>query len=157
MKKVRPVAMAMVMVMLMTILSSCSSAGITDNIVKEDDPWYESTRFQLTPAYKETDSVSDTLVCAGKDNLFLMYCFSTNGWASSTTYLDTYDLEGNMISRQTVFCPELDDFRVMRIYSAGCSPDGKTMQAVVWFNKGAEHLTTFIDIDTQSGAVTNIE
>ena len=157
MKKVRPVAVAMVMVMLMTILSSCSSARKADNVVKEDDPWFESTRFQVIPAYSMTDMVGDTKLCAGKDSLFSIYCFSSDGWGSSTAYLDTYDLEGNMTSRQKIYCPELNDFRVMRIYSVGCSSEGETINAAVWFNTGTEHLTAILDIDTRSGAVSNIE
>ena len=67
MKITRPVAVAMVIVMLLSILSSCSSFRNNPDIVKEDDPWYETTRIELNRNMKPTDSVADSVLCTCKD------------------------------------------------------------------------------------------
>ena len=130
MKKVRPFAMTMVMVMLLTILSSCSSVTKADNVVKEDDPWYETTGIKLEKNLKPTDEVADTVVCTCEDRFFYAYCYSGSNWATSTTKLDSYDYEGNLLSSLTITCPSVDEFRIGRVYSLSASPDGKTIDVL---------------------------
>ena len=61
MGKFKPVAITMVIVMLVTMLASCSSAKKGDNVVKEDDPWYETTRIKLEKGLKPNEDVADAV------------------------------------------------------------------------------------------------
>ena len=125
MKKIKPVALAMAAVMLMTMLVSCSSEKKSSNVVKEDDPWYESVKFKLDKDVKANDDV-DTGVCTSNDSIFALYCASGDTWGSSRTVLDTYDFEGNMVSRQKVSLP--DNLYVQRIYALKSDSEGKVLR-----------------------------
>ena len=157
MKKVRPFAMTMVMVMLLTILSSCSSVTKADNVVKEDDPWFESTRFEITPEVGKNDQMGQCGICASDDRIFSVYCYSGDLWASSRTMMDIFDLEGNLIDRQEITCPEIPGFHIMNVYSLVASPDGKKLKAGVWYNAEGERGIVFVDVDTDSGKVSDMK
>ena len=47
MGKTRFFAIVMAIVMLAPMLMSCRAGKSKNNIVKADDPWYESTRFKI--------------------------------------------------------------------------------------------------------------
>lgn len=154
MKKIKPVALAMAAVMLMTMLVSCSSVKKSSNVVKEDDPWYESVKFKLDKDVKANDDV-DTGVCTSNDNIFALYCASGDTWGSSRTVLDTYDFEGNMVSRQKVSLP--DNLYVQRIYALKSDSEGKVLNTILQVNSPGRHGAVFADVDTKTGIVSNIE
>ena len=154
MKKIKPVALAMAAVMLMTMLVSCSSEKKSSNVVKEDDPWYESVKFKLDKDVKANDDV-DTGVCTSNDNIFALYCASGDTWGSSRTVLDTYDFEGNMVSRQKVSLP--DNLYVQRIYALKSDSEGNVLNTILQVNSPGRHGAVFADVDTKTGIVSNIE
>ena len=122
MKHVRPVAMAMSIVMLLTMLSSCSSVKKSGNVVKEDDPWFESTRFELEPDMpKHLNLPPSEVMCASDDRFIHAYCYTTDQWMTSKTKLDIYDFEGKLISRHEI--PSKDGFFIYQFCSISASPD----------------------------------
>ena len=157
MKMIRPAAFVMTAVMLMTMLSSCSSGKKKKNVVKEDDPWYESTRFQLDNDMGDNVSLgATTCVCSSDDRIFSVYCFSHDAWGSARTVIDTYDLEGKRINRRDVTCP--DDYYVTLLYSLSAAPDGKTIDAIVNLNSNTNpHKQAFVTIDTETGNVSDVK
>ena len=155
MKKVRPVAMAMVMVMLLTLFASCSSVTKADNVVKEDDPWYGSTRFEITPNVNKSFWMGPSNICTSDDKIFFVYTYSGDMWASSKTVMDVYDFDGNLVNSQEVSCPEIQGFHIMNMYSLVADPAGKTLRSGVWYNANGQSGIVFIDIDTGNGTVSN--
>ena len=57
MGKTRFFAIVMAIVMLASMLTSCKSGTIGRNVVKEDDPWYDTVRFKLERDLKPTDEI----------------------------------------------------------------------------------------------------
>ena len=47
MKNKRLIALTLSAVMFVSMLTSCINAKKSDKVVKEDDPWFESTRFDI--------------------------------------------------------------------------------------------------------------
>lgn len=155
MRKIRFPAVVMAIVMLMPALMSCRSVKTSENVVKEDDPWYETTRFKLDKDIKKYETLGDTGVCSSDDRLFSIYPLTKDMWGSNRTVLDTYDLSGNLLERKELSCP--DGFRVQSIYDASSDPEGKTIYAGVYLNSSGKRFQAFIDIDTETGAVSNIK
>ena len=155
MKHVRPVAMAMSIVMLLTMLSSCSSVKKSGNVVKEDDPWFESTRFELEPDMpKHLNLPPSEVMCASDDRFIHAYCYTTDQWMTSKTKLDIYDFEGKLISRHDI--PSKDGFFIYQFCSISASPDGKTINAIAYLNsETVEGYHAFVTIDAESGNITD--
>ena len=74
MRKSRMPAAAMAIVMLMPMLMSCSSGKKSSNVVKADDPWYETTRFQLEKDLQPYSEEGGSLIGTSDDKIFYMYC-----------------------------------------------------------------------------------
>lgn len=157
MKKIKPAAVVMSAIMLLTMLSSCSSGKKSKNVVKEDDPWYDSTRFQIKDDIKKNASLGTTSgLCSSDDKIFSLYCFSYDSWGSANTKLDTYDLEGNLLNRTDV--SGADDYYISMLYSLSSDPEGKTIDAIVNLNSYTKpHIWAFVTIDTETGVVSNIK
>ena len=154
MRKIKITAVVLAVTMLMPILTSCSSGNKATTVVKEDDPWYESTKFKLNRDIRENEAEGNSVVCSSNDRVFSMYCSSGDLWATTRTVLDAYDLEGNLANRVEVSPPE--GYYVTSIYSMSADPDGKTVNAAVYLNEAKDHGAAFVSIDTQTGELTKI-
>lgn len=155
--KVRPISFVMALILLITMLPSCSSVKKGSNVVKADDPWYETTRFKLEKNLKPTDQEADSVLCAGDDKLFFAYCYSGDMWGTSITKLDTYDYDGNLIGSRKITCPSLNGFRIGRIYSLSSNPDGKTIDAILYYQSDSSRGHAFAKIDIETGIVSDIK
>lgn len=147
--------MAMSIVMLVTMLSSCKSVKKSSDIVKEDDPWFESTRFELQSEMPKNLSLpASEVMCASEDKLIHAYSYTLDQWYHSHTKLDTYDFDGNLLSRNDITFK--DDYVIYTFYSITCTPDGKTATAIAYINsETAEGHQAFLTIDLESGNVTD--
>ena len=155
--KIRPISFVMALILLITMLPSCSSVKKGSNVVKADDPWYETTRFKLEKNLKPTDQEADSVLCAGDDKLFFAYCYSGDMWGTSITKLDTYDYDGNLIGSRKITCPSLNGFRIGRIYSLSSNPDGKTIDAILYYQSDSSRGHAFAKIDIETGIVSDIK
>ena len=156
MRKFRFLAAAMAIVILMPMLMSCSSGKKSSNVVKADDPWYETTRFRLDTDMKAYSQVGGTQICASDDRIFFLYCFSNDMWGSSKTILDVYDFEGNRAGHHAIEYPEGIYFT--SVYSMTVDPEGKQINAVVHYGSGVVQPDfAFITIDAETGEVTNLK
>ncbi|MBP5654243.1 MAG: extracellular solute-binding protein [Clostridiales bacterium] len=154
MRKIKITAAVLAVTMLMPILTSCSSGNKATTVVKEDDPWYESTKFKLNRDIRENEAEGNSVVCSSNDRVFSLYCSSGDLWATTRTVLDAYDLEGNLANRVEVSPPE--GYYVTSIYSMSADPDGKTVNAAVYLNEAKDYGAAFVSIDTQTGELTKI-
>lgn len=156
MKKTKLLAAAMAVIMLMPMLMSCSSDKKKNNVVKAEDPWYESVRVKINKDIREGEQEGLSQICTSNDNIFYMYSLSPDRGGSSRTVLDKYDLNGRLVDRKKVICPE--DYYIMQIYSLTSDPEGKTLNAVVWYHSGGGFNDfRFVDINTDTGKISNIK
>ncbi len=156
MGKIRFLSAVVAIAMLMPMLTSCKSGKIGKKVVKEDDPWYESTRFELSQDLEQYNYIGGAYeLCSSTDKVFYLYCFSKDGWATTTTVIDTYDFDGNMVSRTYVSYP--DEVTITNIEAVHADPEGKTISAVVEFYTDTSYGPAFIDIDTETGKTSNMK
>ena len=156
MGKIRFLSAVVAIAMLMPMLTSCKSGKIGKKVVKEDDPWYESSRFELAQDLGQFDMIgfADGF-CAGDDKLFYIYNFTTDRWATSKTYIDTYDFDGDLVKRTRVSYPE--GFRLDYINTVHTDSEDKTIKAIIDMSYNDYYGPAFIDIDTETGKISNIK
>ena len=156
MKKLKLLAGVMAAVMLLPMFSGCSKTKEVSNVVKADDPWYESVRIKIDRDIKANEEPGMNGTCLSKDYIFDLYCMSPDRGGSSRTVLDIYDFNGKLLSRKGVKCTE--DFNIMNIYSLTSDPDGKKINAAVWYHSvSGKNDYKFVDIDTESGEVIDVK
>ena len=156
MGKVKISAVVLAAVVLVTMFSSCFTSTIRGSkTVKEDDPWYESTKFEMVGDIGIGEEAGDCNLCESKDKIFSLYCVTWDKWCNTRTVLDAYDYEGNLLSRLEVTLPE--DIQVGSVYNSTVDPEGKTVSAIVnlWYPTYTD--PAFIEIDAESGKVTKIK
>ena len=155
MRKAKLLAAVMAVIMLMPMLMSCSSDKKKNNVVKDDDPWYQSARIKIERDIRENEQEGQSGMCMSNDRIFYMYSLTADRGGSSRTVLDIYDFEGRLVSRKNVECTE--DNCIMSTYSLTSDPEGKTLNAAVWYHSmSGKKGYNFLDIDTESGKVTNV-
>ena len=156
MRRTRFLAVTMAAVMSVSMFTSCkASAKKGAKVVKEDDPWYESTRFELMKDIDKGNSGCTVDICVSNDRIFSLYCVSPDLWNTSRTVLDTYDFEGNHLSRRDITFP--DKHHLIEVTGSYADPEGKTITAVVEFADRIDGEAAFVEIDTESGKVTGME
>ncbi|MBO4578961.1 MAG: extracellular solute-binding protein [Clostridiales bacterium] len=156
MKKVKLLSLTMAAVVLMTTLTSCfTSTKKGKTTVEEDDPWYESTKFEMVRDISIGEEGSNSYLSVTDDRIFSLYCVTADKWCSARLVLDIYDYEGNMLTRHNVTVPE--NITIDNLYSSSVDPEGKTITAVVDTFQTNHTEVDFIDIDTESGTVTSIK
>ncbi len=156
MKITKTLATAMVIIMLMPLLMSCSSPFKRQStVVKADDPWYESTMFKIDKQIRANETLEDTCLCASDEKIFAVYTLSSGQWSSSRTVIDTYDLYGNRMSRKDISCPE--DKNILRIYSIRSDPKGTAIDAAVVYLGVGDDGPMFTSIDPETGKMTNVK
>ena len=156
MRRTRFLAVTMAAVMSVSMFTSCkASAKKGAKVVKEDDPWYESTRFELMKDIDKGNSGCTVDICVSNDRIFSLYCVSPDLWNTSRTVLDTYDFEGNHLSRRDITFP--DKHHLIEVTGSYADPEGKTITAVVEFADRIDGEAAFVEIDTESGKVTGMK
>ena len=156
MGKVKFLAAALAAIMLMPIFTSCSAAGKKGTVVvKENDPWYESFRVKINKDIRSDEDENISAVCTSEDKIFYLYSLFHKTACTNRAVLDTYDFDGNLVSRKELICE--DDAEVHHVYYLNADPDGKTLQAAVgYYVPGNIVDEKFIDIDVESGKVSNV-
>ena len=155
MKTKKTFAIAMVIVMLMPLVMSCSPFRKQAVIVKADDPWYESTMFEIEKDIRANDTFESSSICASDEKIFSVYTTSQGGWSTSRTVVDTYDLYGNRLNRKDIICP--DDLDILCVYSISANPEGTALNAVVVYLTLGKNGTMFTRIDPETGKMTNVK
>ena len=122
MRKIKLLAVALAVAMLMPMLMSCQAGKNKDNVVKADDPWFETTKFEMKKDIHQYEQVAEARICTSNDKVFTLYPLSQDKWGSARTVLDTYDFEGNLISRKELSCSE--DCFFPCVYSISSDPEG---------------------------------
>ena len=155
MNKIKAIAAGMAAVMSVSLLASCAGGAGSKTVVKEDDPWYESSRFLLERDQLLSEFIEGSCVAANDDNVFYLYSLydmdATDDYRR--TVLDTYDNSGKLISSK-----EIDDsaFNVISgVKDIRVSDDGKTADVIstTWGNQTFQ--TSRLTIDLESGKVTD--
>ena len=157
MGKVKLLAAALAAVMLMPLFTSCSASGKKGTkVVKEDDPWYESFSVKIDKDIRADEEENISKICTSKDKIFYLYSLFHKTACTTRTVLDTYDLEGNLLSRKKITCE--DNATIHHIRYLDSDPDGKTLKAAVEYCPPGKIIDDmFVDIDVESGTVSNVK
>ena len=154
MRKTKLLAVTMAAVMSMSMFTSCKASSKKGaNVVKEDDPWYESTKFELERGFKKDEYDICNDYCVSNDRIFSLYGVTPDNWTTTRTMLDTYDYEGNLIKRQKITLPE--NLMIFDVCGSSVDPEGKTIKTVIQFM--ADRSSAFVEIDIESGTVTSMK
>ena len=94
MKNKRLIALTLSAVMFVSMLTSCINAKKSDKVVKEDDPWFESTRFDIDSEIPSGALTDYSQISVSNDKIYYTYLYTTDMFGSTHTCLDTYDLNG---------------------------------------------------------------
>lgn len=157
MRKLKLLAFAMVLIMLAPMLMSCSKGKEKSIVVKEDDPWYESTRFVLDKDVGTSEFVEGSAcICAGDDRLYSLYTVYNNGdneeLKRRRTLLDVYDDGGTLLNRVEV--NNSGRYEISGILALKADPEGKTLETVASLWAPGGFVTGMIAIDTETGEVS---
>lgn len=157
MRRAKLLAVLMAFILLVPAFTSCTKpGGKGNNKVKADDPWYETTKFEMKKDIHQYEKVKEAEICTSDDKVFSIYPLSRDMWGSARTVLDTYDFEGNLINRKEIKCP--DEYFIPLVYSISSDPEGKTLKAALFLNYyGERFYAAFADIDAETGEISNIK
>ena len=155
MKKIKFLALVLCIAILLPVFTSCKAVTSAGNVVKEDDPWYECTKFELDKNVEKEDDIQGSSIYVSDDRIYNIYV-KFHGWAWVKTFLDSYDFDGNLVGRQEITSNELDEFRISTIYAFDLDDDGKTMHLIAYINASGKLGPVFADLDSETGLVSNI-
>jgi hypothetical protein len=155
MNKIKTIAAGMAAIMSVSLLASCAGGAGSKTTVKEDDPWYESSRFLLERDQKFSEFMEGSCVGASDNNIYYLYSlYDMEGTDDyRRTVLDTYDNSGKLISSK-----EIDDsaFNVISgVKDIKVSDDGKTADVIASTWGSQAFHTSRLVIDLESGKVTD--
>ena len=155
MKRLKAIAIVLAVSMLQPLLMSCSASG-KEAVVKEDDPWYESIRFELDQEQLSTEMMQGSVVSYSNGKIYNIYSLInlTDFDDYRRTLLDTYDEQGNLLSRTRLTDPSgytLDDIRSFKPDS-----EGKTAEAISGVFSTGAFETAIVTIDLTTGETSNV-
>lgn len=156
MKTLKLSALVMAVVFLIPLLLSCSKGKNADDLVKENDPWYISYRFELDPDVSATEMVSGNAVCYNKGSVYHLYVLTDISDYDDyrRAMLDTYDLEGNLVNRIKLSNP--GDYPIISIDAIRAGQDANTAEAAVSLYSTDGFRNALVNIDLTSGEMSNV-
>ena len=151
MRNKKTIALALAVSILVPMFTSCAKSSTKNVIVKEDDPWYESVRFDLETDKLPSEMLDCSIVTYENDRLYHLYCLTNLSDYDNyrRTMLDTYDSNGNILSRIKITEP--GNYSITKIDSIKPGKDGNTAEAVAELFGPAGFETGIITIDLISG------
>ena len=154
MKNKRSIAIIMTIVMLLPMLTSCSDSKKSSKVVQEDDPWYDSTKFKIDSDIPTGAMTDLSQVCVSEENIYYTYLYTQDLWGSTTSYLDTYDLEGTKIDHVQIVYPE--GIRINRFFSISDDAESGGINAIVLMFSGGKSNAAELTIDKKTGDISNV-
>ena len=154
MMKEKAVSSLLAVCLFATVLVSCTKTG-KEQVVREDDPWFESTRFELDTDQKATEMMESSIVsyCNGK----VYHLYSLTNLADYDDYrrtmLTTYDEHGNELSSIRLEDPV--NYVLSSIIAVRPDADGKTLEAAAEVFAPGYFANAICKIDIESGKVTS--
>ena len=150
MKRLRAAALTMAVLMLIPQLLSCSKRN-KETTVKEDDPWFESVRFELQSDQLPTEMLESSAVSYSSGKIYHIY--SLTNLADLDNYrrslLEIYDESGNLLSRSTIKDP--DGYAINCIEGFKPDSEGKTAEAIAELFAPGSFETGLVTIDLNTG------
>lgn len=143
----------MAVVMAQPLLLSCT-AKKKELVVNEDDPWYESCRFNLETDQLDTELLEGSVVSYTNGKLYHLYSLiNIEDYENyRRSLLDTYDEKGNLLNRISLKNP--GSYELNRVLAIR-PKDGNKAEAVAdLFAKGGFE-NAVVDIDLETGDVTD--
>ena len=154
MKNKRFMAVIMTVVMLFPVLTSCAKAKNSANLVKEDDPWFDSTKFAIESDIPSGAWSDFSQICVSGDRIYYTYIYSEDLWATSKAFLDTYDLEGTKLDHVQIVYPE--GYKFNRIFTISEDTESDGISAIVLLNENGKVHAACLTIDKETGETSNV-
>ncbi|MDO4421118.1 MAG: hypothetical protein Q4C15_03620 [Eubacteriales bacterium] len=147
----RITALALAVSMLAPMITSCAKSNTKNIVVKEDDPWYESVRFDLETDKLPSEMIDSSVVTYGNDKLYHLYSLTNLSDFDNyrRTMLDTYDSNGNLLNQIKVTDP--GNYSITMINNIKPGKDGNTAEAIAELFGASGFETAIITIDLISG------
>ena len=155
MKRLKVIAVVMAVAMLQPLLMSCSVKN-SDAVVKEDDPWYESIRFELDQEQLPTEMMQGSVVSYSNGKIYNIYSLINLADFDNyrRTLLDTYDEQGNLLSRTRLSDPS--NYTLNSIQGFKPDSEGKTAEAIAEVFSPGSFETAIVTIDLTTGEASNV-
>ena len=151
MSKMRVAAMLMSVALILSATScKLNSKKSGQTTVKKDDPWYDSSRFELQFQVGDKEMIDSYEIQYINGKILVPYtCMNTETYVD-TTKLNIYDEQGNCQKSLTLSCPDFPNIQM--INGMILSEDGKTaLFAVSGFRKEFEAFFITFDLETGKG------
>ena len=155
MNKIKAIAAGLAAIMSVSLLASCAGGIGSATVVKEDDPWYDSSRFLIERDKNPSEFIQGKCVAASDEYVYYLYSlYDVVNWeACRRTVMDTYDYSGKLVSRK-----EIDDssFNVIDVVQdIRLCDDGKTAEliAVTWGDQSFQSAR--LTLDLENAKITN--
>ena len=155
--KTRAVAVFLSVVLIMSFAVSCKSKEIVlDNtVVRAEDPWYETTRFNIGYSFSSEEIGEDSYVFYNDDKVYvtnLAYDFETY---ERKAVFRIFDDEGNKVSELNIFAE--DHLQIDSFYSIVPGKDGTSADVIIdVFGLGSGFEVCTAKMNFITGAVTDI-
>ncbi|MBR4430668.1 MAG: carbohydrate ABC transporter substrate-binding protein [Clostridiales bacterium] len=155
MKRLKALAIVLAVSMLQPLLMSCS-ANNRDAVVKEDDPWYESIRFELDQEQLPTEMIQGSVVSYSNGRIYNIYSLInlTDFDNYRRTLLDTYDEQGNLLSRTRLSDPS--NYSLNNIQGFKPDSEGRTAEAIAEVFAPGSFETALVTIDLTTGETSDV-
>lgn len=151
MRNQKTIALALALSVIAPMLMSCAKNSAKDITVRSDDPWYETVRFDLETDRQPSEMVDSSVVTYGNDRLYHLY--SLYNLTDYTNYrrsmLDTYDSNGNLLSRVKITDPA--NYTIDRIQGIKPGKDGNSAEVIMDLFAPGGFETALLTIDLSSG------
>ena len=154
MKNKRLIALTLSAVMFVSILTSCINAKKSDKVVKEDDPWFESTRFDIDSEIPSGALTDYSQISVSNDKIYYTYLYTTDMFGSTHTCLDTYDLNGTKLDHVELIYP--DEGAIYRIFHISPDTDSDAIEAIVLLNNGGKTDCAYLTVDPETGKTSDV-
>ncbi len=154
MKNKSLIAITLSAVMLVSMLASCTNVKKSSKEVKEDDPWFESTRFDIDSEIPSGALTDYSQISVSNDKIYYTYLYTTNMFGSTHTCMDTYDLDGTKLDHVELIYP--DEGAIYRVFHISPDSDSDAIEAIVLLNNGGKTDCAYLTVDPETGKTSDV-
>ena len=161
MRSTRVFAAFLAVMMVLPVFCSCRKGDAKEAaIVKENDIWYDSVRFAITPPkVSDEEKVSLDSLSFKNDKVYAAFrAVNKNDYTDINSYLQTYDYSGESSSVRVKFPCENEPDIILRIEGIYPNSDGTTATVIVErsYENIMEWVYCFATMDLATGETSEL-
>ncbi|MCR5617517.1 MAG: hypothetical protein K6F83_04440 [Clostridiales bacterium] len=159
MRRARFVSAFLAVLIFVSLFSACKKKDIIlDNrVVREEDPWYESSRFKISCELQDSEFLSGCSIECSNDKIFAIFSiYNPEFYICRRTNMQVFDDSGNKLNELIVKAP--DNAVIDNIYAFYPDKKGKKATAVIsTHSEGVGFRQFFADLDLESGNLSDLK